>query len=62
MWLPLVRPHLRLRTEKAKTGVKDQSLRGQLTFRKCRSDWSDRISDAIDIVSPWTSLAISAFA
>ena len=44
------------------TGVKDQSLRGQLTFRKCRSDWSDRIPDAIDIVSPGTSLAISALA
>ena len=43
-------------------GVKDRSLRGQLTFRKCRSDWSDRIPDAIDIVSPGTSLAISALA
>ena len=40
--------------------MKDESLRGQLTFRKCRSDWSDRIPDAIDIVSPGTSLAISA--
>ena len=62
MWLPLVRPHLRLRIERGMTGVKDQSLRVQLTFRKCRSDWSDRIPDAIDIVSPGTSLAISALA
>ena len=38
------------------------SQRGQLTFRKCRSDWSDRIPNAIDIVSPGTSLAISALA
>ena len=42
--------------------MKDQSLRGQLTFRKCRSDWSDRISDAIHIVSPGTTLAISTLA
>ena len=62
MWLSLVRPHLRLRIEKGMKGVKDRSLRGQLTFRKCRSDWSDWIPDAIDIVSPGTSLAISALA
>ena len=62
MWLSLVRPHLRLRIEKRISGVKDQSLRVQLTFRKCRSDRSDRIPDAIDIVSPGTSLAISALA
>ena len=62
VWWPLVRPHLRLRIEKGLSGVKDQSLRVQLTFRKCRSDWSDRIPDAIDIVSPGTSLAISALA
>ena len=34
-------------------------MRGQITFGECRSDW---IRDAIDIVSPGTSLAISALA
>ena len=34
-------------------------IRGQFTFGECRSDW---IRDAIDIVSPGTSLAISALA
>ena len=38
------------------------NLRGHHTFRECRSDRSDRIPDAIDIVSPGTSLAISALA
>ena len=33
--------------------------RSQFTFGECRSDW---IRDAIDIVSPGTSLAISALA